>query len=70
MLEVLGVVGDKRCGRASTVVGPRPISNRKYTDRTLASSKATYVCCIAGGDDGFVELESSRDHEGVDRMGG
>ena len=40
------------------------------TERTLTSSKATYVFWIAGGDDGFVELESSRDHEAVDRIGG
>lgn len=36
----------------------------------MASSKATYVCGIAGSDDGFVELESCRDHKGVDGIGG
>jgi hypothetical protein len=36
----------------------------------MASSKATYVCGIAGSDDGFVELESSGDHKGVDGIGG
>lgn len=36
----------------------------------MASGKATYVCGIAGSDDGFVELESCRDHKGVDGIGG
>ena len=52
------------------LIEPRSTSDSEYAERTMASSKPTYVGRIPSSDNGIVELESSGDDKSVDGIGG